>query len=218
MSAGPVVIFDMDGVIFDTERLCLEGWQQVAERHAIPDVESTLRRCIGVTPAVTRSIFLERYGADFPMDAYMTELRAFFQRHLDTGLPVMAGAREILEFLRDKGIPTAIASSTPTHMVRSELAGVGLLSLFRETVGGDMAERSKPAPDIFLAAAAALDAYPADCFVIEDSYNGIRAAHAAGMRPLMVPDQLEPTEEIRALAEAVLPSLYEARAYLEERL
>ena len=99
--------------------------------------------------------------------------------------------------------------------MRSEISDGGLLGYFDQIIGGDMVERSKPEPDIFLEACRRLGSKPENCYVIEDSYNGIRAAHAAGMHPIIVPDLKEPTEEMRVLAEKILRSLYEVKEYIK---
>ena len=213
------VIFDMDGVIFDSERVLLECWQVVADRYGIPDIEGTLQLCFGVNINVSRQIYFDRYGEDFPLDAYKEETRAIFRARCPEGYPpIKKGVRDILSFLRDRGVPLALASSTPSEIVRRELKLAGLLDYFQVVICGDQISRSKPEPDIFLAAAGALGRAPEDCFVIEDSFNGIRAAHAAGTRPIMVPDMVPPDGEMAEKAEIILPSLTETKAYLDPRL
>ncbi len=213
------VIFDMDGVIFDSERLLMDCWKVVADRHGVPDIEATLSLCLGVNVNVSRQIYFDRYGADFPLDEYKTEVRAIFRSRCPDGYPpVKPGARALLSWLREQGASVALASSTPTEIVRRELESAGLLAFFDEVICGDQVSRSKPAPDIFLKAAAALGAEPADCFIIEDSFNGVRAAYAAGARTLMVPDIVPPDGEMREKAEVILPSLDAARDYLASRL
>ena len=128
----------------------------------------------------------------------------------------MRGAREILADLAARGVPLALASSTEGALVRRELDEAGLLRFFDALVCGDQVRRSKPDPEIFLTAAARLGVEPERCFVIEDSFNGVRAAAAAGMRPLMVPDLLPPDEEMRRLSEAILPDLAAAGRYLRD--
>ncbi len=116
------VIFDMDGVIFDSERLLMEAWQAVAARYGIEDIEETLRQCIGVNVNVSRQIYFDRYGADFPLDAYKEETRAFFRARCPQGYPpVKPGVGELLQYLRDRGAPLALASSTDVKIVRGEL-------------------------------------------------------------------------------------------------
>ena len=213
------VIFDMDGVIFDSERLLMESWKLVADKYGIEGIEDTLRQCFGVNVEVSRQIYFDRYGPDFPLDLYKQETRAHFRSQCTNGHPpVKAGVRELLDYLNGRGVPLALASSTSTEIVRAELEGAGLLDCFSVVIGGDQIERSKPAPDIFLAAAEALGAKAEDCFVIEDSFNGVRAGKAAGMHTLMVPDMVPPDREMKEKAEAILPSLNEVRNFLASRL
>ena len=212
------VIFDMDGVIFDSERATYLCWKKVAEDHGLAGMDEVYRKCIGVTVEVTRQICLDAYGEDFPYEEFGKEASILYHAEYDGGrLPVKEGVREILSYLKDNGIPTAIASSTRQERVIRQLREAGLLEFFDEVVGGESVSRSKPAPDIFLYAADLLGAEPADCVVIEDSFNGIRAAHAAGMIPVMVPDMLEPDEEIRGKCKAVCPTLTEVRKILQEK-
>ena len=210
------VIFDMDGVIFDSERATYLCWKKIAEDHGLAGMDEVYRRCIGVTPEVTRQICLEAYGEDFPYDSFDKEASALFHERYDGGrLPVKEGTREILTFLKNNGIPTALASSTRQTRVESQLREAGLMEFFDVIVGGESVSRSKPAPDIFLYAAEQLGAAPAGCVVIEDSFNGIRAAHAAGMIPVMVPDMLEPDDEIRGKCKAVCRTLTEVQRKME---
>ena len=213
------VIFDMDGVIFDSEALVVKMWKKVAEKYGIPDIEETCRICLGINAAVTKEIFLERYGQEFPYDRYKKEMSDLFHASAAEGkLPQKPGIRELLEYLRENHIKTAVASSTRRELVTKELQDGGLLSYFDEVVCGDMVKRSKPEPDIYLEACRRIQERPEDCYAIEDSYNGIRAAQRAGMRPIMVPDLAEPTEEMEELAECILPSLYEVKNYISKKI
>ncbi len=219
MPSDFAVIFDMDGVIFDTETIALKCWILAAETLSLPDIRPVFPLCIGANIRRTEEILMEHFGPDFPYVAFAKQSRANYIAHYETeGLPVKTGTREILAFLQEAGVPMAIASSTVSSVVRQELEDAELIAFFQAVLGGDMAARSKPAPDIFLAAAQALSCPPERCFVIEDSYNGIRAAHNAGMRPLMVPDMLPATEEMQELAEHVFPSLFEVKDFLEQNL
>ena len=209
-------IFDMDGVIFDSERAEFNEWKLMSEKYGFPNLEEPYVKCIGSNAPTTRQIFLDYYGADFPYDAYCEEKRQNFHAKYDHGrLPLKPGVRELLESLKGKGFRIAIASSTRTQTVREEIGDAGLLDYFDEIIGGDMAERSKPAPDIFLKAAEALGAAPESCCVIEDSHNGIRAASAAGMFPVMVPDMLPPDEIMREKAGLILDSLNDIRELMD---
>ena len=210
------VVFDMDGVIFDTERLVIKFWKEVAKRHNIPNVEHTCIQCLGTNRVRTREIFLENYGADFPFDPYRAEVTELFNiRYKGVPLPTKPGVRELLSYLQEQGIKVGLASSTAQHLVRDEIGTAGLLPYFQTLVCGDMVEHSKPAPDIFLKACEILNADPTKSIAIEDSFNGIRSAHCAGMTPIMVPDQVQPTDEIRALAFHVMPSLLDVLNWLK---
>lgn len=210
------IVFDMDGVIFDTERLVIEFWKEVAKKHNIPNVEHTCIQCLGTNRVRTREIFLENYGADFPFDPYRAEVTELFNTHYKgVPLPTKPGVRELLSYLQEQDIKVGLASSTAQHLVRDEIGTAGLLPYFQTLVCGDMVEHSKPAPDIFLKACEILNADPTKSIAIEDSFNGIRSAHCAGMTPIMVPDQVQPTDEIRTLAFHVMPSLLDVLNWLK---
>ena len=209
------VIFDMDGVIFDTEHLAMRLWIQAADELGIPGIAEVYPSVIGTNTTRTHEILAERYDASFPWEDFDRRIRTLYHEHYEReGLPVKPGVPELLSSLAANHVPLALASSTHSDLVRRELRDAGFLDYFDVVIGGDMVTHSKPHPEIFLRAAEALHAAPENCYVIEDSFNGIRAAAAAGAHPLMVPDLLQPTEETRALSEQVFPSLYELRSFL----
>lgn len=211
------VVFDMDGVIFDSERLVIDCWQVVADRYRIPDIEAACRECLGINAALTRKLMKQRYGADFPYDAYKKEMSALFHERAAGGkLPQKEGVKELLEYLKKERVKIALASSTRSEVVLRELEEGGLLSYFDQVICGDMVGRSKPEPDIFLKACESLGVNPANAFAIEDSYNGIRSAYRAGMKPIMVPDLAAPTPEMEELSYRIFPSLSDVRTYFEK--
>ena len=211
------VLFDMDGVLFDSERAVLAVWREIGAQMGLAGIDAVFVRCVGVNIRGTREIMLAQYpGLDF--ETFDARVRARFTALYGEGrLPVKPGAREILAALRARGIPLALASSTRTEAVRRELGEAGLLDFFDAVVGGDQVTRSKPDPEIFLTAAALLGAEPEACVVIEDSFNGVRAARAGGFHTLMVPDLLAPDAEMEEKADAILPDLFAARDYLRDR-
>ena len=214
-----VVIFDMDGVIFDSERLIADLWKEVAEEKGIPDIEDAIIRSIGITDVATKNVFKEKYGEEFPYEKYKKTVSIRFHERCDGGnLPTKPGIHELMEYLHQNKIPTAVASSTRTAVVEAEIRDAGLLEFFDKIIGGDQVTHSKPDPEIFLKAADALSADPKDCYVIEDSFNGIRAAHAAGMHPFRVPDMLQPDEEIRGMADRIFDSLSDVRETFQKIL
>ncbi len=209
------VVFDMDGVIFDSERAVMQCWKEVASRHNIPDIEKAILACTGTTMVRTREIMLNLYGADFPYDEYARESSAIFHSRYDGGrLPMKPGVKELLTFLKERGKKIALASSTRQQVVTDELRDAGIIKYFDRIICGDMVSRSKPAPDIFLKACEELNVSPSDSYAIEDSYNGIRAAQAGGLHPIMVPDLLPADEEMQSLAEIILPNLTSVIEYL----
>lgn len=218
MRTAKAVLFDMDGVIFDSERALLGIWQELAEAWQIPEIEAVFRRCIGSNLSRTERIFREACPKlDFAEFDRAAKTR-FRERYGQGRLPVKDGARELLQALMERAVPLALASSTGRETVVRELSEAGLLLCFQALVCGDEVRRSKPDPEIFLRAAEKLAVLPEDCFVIEDSFNGIRAAHAAGMRPLMVPDLVPPDGEMERMAERVFPSLRDIQAYVLDKI
>ena len=217
MSGKRAVLFDMDGVIFDSERAVLALWREIAAELGLDGIGEVFIQCVGTNKRRTEEIFRATYPAlDF--QAFDEEVRRRFRARYDGGrLPVKPGAEEILRALRDRGVPLALASSTERAVVERELREAGLLRYFDALTCGDQVRRSKPDPEIFLLAARALGKEPQNCYVIEDSFNGIRAAAAAGMHPIMVPDMLPPDEEMERLAEVILPDLAAALRYLREQ-
>lgn len=210
------IVFDMDGVIFDSERATMLCWQELAEKYHIPEIEKPYFACIGTTMVRTREIMLETYGADFPYDRYAKEASVMYHSKYDGGrLPMKTGIVDILAFLKENGKKIALASSTRKQTVENQLRDAGLLSYFDELVCGDMVKRSKPDPEIFLLACEKLGVEPKRAYAIEDSYNGIRSAAAGKLMPIMVPDLLPADEEMERLAVCVLKDLSEVIDYLK---
>ena len=205
------VIFDMDGVIFDSEQAYIDVYRELLTRDGITFIEQACIDSIGTNIQRTREIWHEYYGDAVAFEPYNEEARGIMRRR---AFPLKPYVYETLDALRERGIPTALASSTREESVMRMLGGAGLTRYFDAIICGDMVSHSKPHPEIFLTAAVRLGAEPHDCYVIEDSYNGIRCAHNAGMHPIMVPDILQPDDEISALAEVTVPSLREAEEYL----
>lgn len=209
------VVFDMDGVIFDSERAVMNCWLELAQKYDIKDIEKPYFACVGTTMTRTREIMLETYGEDFPYDEYARESSLMYHEKYDGGkLPMKSGVIELLSYLKEKGKKIALASSTRRETVTNQLSWAGIIDYFDVIICGDMVARSKPAPDIFLKACQELGVSPEKTYAIEDSYNGIRAAHAGQLRPIMVPDLLEADDEMRGMAECVCDNLNDVIDYL----
>ena len=217
------VIFDMDGVIVDSEAVYLAGYLHAARLYDLPieDMRAAVGRAVGVVDAMERAIMTETFGhlPQFSLDKTYKACRDYFNNAVETGqIDLKPGAAEILQSLRNKNIPVGLASSSPRTMIEKVLKRHGVLQYFDVVISGDMVQKGKPDPEIFLLCADALGipvSKYSETFVIEDSHNGIRAAYAAGMKPVMVPDQLPPTQEMREKAVAILPSLIDAAQWLE---
>ena len=212
MTVGSAVIFDMDGVIFDSERLVLECWEKIGAKYHLEGMQEAFLPCIGTNHVKTKEIVLERYGEDFPYDEFIREASMLFHSIIDRdGLPVKAGVHELLDYLKEYRVPIALASSTRLAVVTQELKLAGLYGYFSVVMGGDQLKRSKPEPDIYLMTCEKLGVRPVFTYAIEDSYNGIRSAYSAGMKQIMVPDMLPPTEEMQEKSVIVLKDLLQVR-------
>ncbi|WP_026670963.1 HAD family hydrolase [Butyrivibrio sp. AE3006] len=215
MKKFEAVVFDMDGVIFDSERATMNCWLELAEKYGIENMEEPYLACTGTTDQRTREIMLKAYGDDFPYDVYAKEASKMYHEKYDGGrLPMKNGVHAILDFLKYEGKKIALASSTKRETVENQLRDAGILDYFDELVTGDMVSKSKPDPEIFLLACEKIGVKPEDAYAIEDSYNGIRSANAGGLRPIMVPDLLPSNEEMEELSETVLESLIDVVGYL----
>ncbi|MFI4976141.1 MAG: HAD family hydrolase [Caulobacterales bacterium] len=212
------VVFDMDGLLIDTETLYRDAIMGAARAMGAELPLPLFHRMIGVPIARNREQLAEHFGPDFDIDALLAGAGKRFQEEVDFETLVKVGVRELLDFLDEAGIPRAVATSSPHESVQAHLGPVGLLHRFQAVVArGDYAT-GKPAPDPFLRAAALLVVDPTDCLALEDSHNGVRAAHAAGMMTIMVPDLLQPTDEMHEKCVAVAQSLHHVRDIIERAM
>jgi HAD superfamily hydrolase (TIGR01509 family) len=205
------VVFDMDGLLFDTERLHAHAALAAAQEIGCEMSLDVFHQLVGTTTQDNRRVLLEHYGESYPYE----ELRVAWGRHFKslaaTDLALKPGALELLDLLDELRLPRAIATSSSHATVQHHLSSHDLVHRFHEIVArGDYAE-GKPAPDPFLRAAERLRVDPRDCLALEDSLNGIRSAAMAGMMTVMVPDLVAPTEEIRGLCTFVAASLHEVQ-------
>ncbi len=206
------VIFDLDGLLFDTESLYQEAIMTAADELGHDITPAIFRTMIGRPWAQTRAFLLDRYGNSFPVD----ELLATWHRHFDviieTRLTVKPGVLELLEALDTLGLPRGIATSSSHKTVQHHLGAHDLAGRFHQIVASGDYAFGKPAPDPYLLAAKRLQVDPGLCLALEDSYNGVRSAAAAGMMTIMVPDLLEATDEIRSLCTFVVRDLHRVRS------
>ena len=210
-------IFDVDGVLFDTERIYQQTWHEMAAERGT-ELDSDFVKVISGTSGARMHQVIEQYYHVTDGAALAEECRSRIRRKLSVGVPVKEGVREILEFFKGKGMPIAVASSSFARQIEANLHKANLRSYFSEVVSGTEVEYGKPAPDIFLRAASRLGCKPQECFVFEDSENGIRAGYAAGCTTIMVPDLIEPSSEIRQYCTKICGDLVEARKEISDIL
>mgnify|MGYP002624372532 CR=1 FL=1 len=195
------VIFDMDGVLLDTESLCFECWRRAGNERGLDDADEAYRLCIGSNTNDTMDILHKRYGSAFDAWGFYARTGELFHIvEAEQGLALMPYVTECLTALKEAGYRLAVASSTRSEAVHRQLSAAGIIGYFETITCGDTVKHSKPAPDIYLKACESLHLAPEDCLAVEDSPNGVRSASVAGLRCVMVPDQIQPSEEIRALA------------------
>ncbi|MGN1106485.1 MAG: HAD family hydrolase [Huintestinicola sp.] len=210
MCGAQGIIFDMDGLMIDSERIINSAVVRAGREMGLTGIEEVSLRTIGTSNLRTREIYASVYG-EIDFDRLMDLKHRYIDEIIgDNGFPPKEGICEILEYVTKKGYITAVGSSTREWAVKEFLGKIGVLKYFDIFVCGDMGLRSKPFPDIFLACAEKMGVSPCDCFVLEDSPNGIRAAYAAGMKPVMIPDMIPPDEDIISMLYALKGSLMEA--------
>src|SRR5437762_9366811 len=208
------VVFDMDGLLFDTEVLYQEAIQLAAAEGGHKVTFDVFNRTVGLPWAQSRTLLLAHFGDAFPVDDFQETWVRHFWVIAETRLALKPGALELLDTLDQFRLPRAIATSSSRRTVERHLTAHNLMGRFQEVVGQGDYERGKPAPDPFLKAAAQLGMEPHLCLALEDSHNGVRSASSAGMMTVMVPDLLEPTDEIRGLCTFVVRDLHEVRGLI----
>jgi HAD superfamily hydrolase (TIGR01509 family) len=208
------VIFDLDGTLLDTERVAQEAFFSACAELQVAPRREVLMRCVGAAEPMARQVLREGFGPGLDCERFFAlwsrNFNALSQR---TPTPLKEGAIALLDVVAQLGLPMAIATSSATSHAVEKLRQAGVLERFRTVVGADQVQRPKPDPEVYLKAAGILGVDPRGCLALEDSEYGVRAAHAAGMTVIQVPDMTEPTADLRALGHIVLTSLKEVAGY-----
>jgi HAD superfamily hydrolase (TIGR01509 family) len=208
------VIFDMDGLIFDTERPIRRVILDAALAVGFEMPEAFYRTMIGVPGPECDAMIKTHFGPGFPFQVFDEACRAEIARVLGEGVAIKPGAAELIGELYARQVPIALATSSGREHAERHLGAANLRRFFSTVATRNDVSRGKPHPDLFLKAASDLQVAPERCLVLEDSHNGVRAAHAAGCLPIMVPDLLEATDDIRRLCVLIARDLHEVRLLL----
>lgn len=209
-------IFDMDGTLFDTERLYIKAWTETAdlfgvERHPTLGLEMS-----GTNQAQALKIFANHYPQLDAKKYFDTVVEIVF-KWTETDLELLPGAMEILNYFKARKVLMSVASGSPRRSIERNLNRSGIGGYFVSVVGGDEILNGKPAPDIFLKAAQEMNLAPQACCVFEDSFNGIISAHRAGCIPIMIPNQCKPSADVKKFCGGVYENFFEAINALERQ-
>ncbi len=209
------VIFDLDGLLLDTERLTRMAMQEEAVARGLVFEEGLFLRMVGVDETGTRRAMAENFGADFPYDEFRVGYRGRVRdRIASAGIPMRPFALETVMAVKAAGLPRAVCTSSWIAQAEPHLKQAHIWPLLDALVTRDDVTNAKPNPEPYLLAASRLGIAPEDCLALEDSHSGVQAASAAGIRVVMVPDLLPVTDEMRGLATAIAADLGEVRGWL----
>ncbi len=208
-------IFDMDGLMFDSERLVCSIWQEMMDENGYKFNVDIFKNTIGLRQDKSKEFYTSLYGEDFDYDGFKIQSRQRFYKRIEKdGVPIKKGLFELLDFLKDNNIKMAVATSTSAKTALKVIKKAGVYDYFDSFVCGDDVKNGKPHPEVFLTAAERIGVPPEECVAFEDSINGIKSAFAANMTAVMVPDFLQPTDEIKPKISLLCKSLDEAIAFI----
>lgn len=209
------VIFDMDGLLLDSEKIALDCFLEACRKAGFtPDISLYLK-CIGTNSKKTKQILLEGFGRTFPIDEVFKHWDAlYYKETFEKPVPLKRGAIQLLDKLRNTGYPMAIATSSAHNKAIVKLKNSDIFDYFEVIIGGDQVKNSKPDPEIYSTAANKLGINADECIGIEDSDNGVKSAYGAGMSVIQIPDLQPPSREVKKLGHTILDSLFEIEMFL----
>jgi HAD superfamily hydrolase (TIGR01509 family) len=211
------VVFDMDGLLLDSERVSQEVFLKAAQLMDAPLTPETALKMVGRNAASGYLYLTELFGSEAAVTPFLEKTHELYEAEFEAGrIPLKQGVLQLLDTLDELAIPRAIATSTRRHIAIRKLTKVDVVTRFDHIIGGDDVVNGKPAPDIYLKACSFLNADPSHCLACEDSAFGIQAAFTAGLRPILVPDLLTPTEVMKQQAWKVLANLHEVATVVRQ--
>lgn len=208
------VVFDMDGLLLDTEQIYKRVMQQLCQEWGHELTHEMFAAFVGIPQTENVPIYQQFFGKDFDVQTYENLMVERAHEEMSKGIPLKNGAKELVAGLSARGVPIAVATSTGAS-AHKHLEEAGLHSYFDTIVTRMDVTKGKPHPEPFLTATSRLGFAPENCIAFEDSHNGVRSASAAGLATVMVPDILDPTDEIAAMCVAILPSLLHFKAEID---
>lgn len=218
MELMEAVVFDMDGVIFDSEKLYRKHWKITGQEYGI-DEEKMNELCnliAGATREHNERLMKAHFGENFDYTAFRRKTMTRMDEDISqNGLDLKPGVLELFQYLKENGYKIGLATSTQQSRAERNLKNAGILDIFDKIVYGGIVPNGKPAPDIYLKACEELGVKPSDAIGIEDSINGVKSSSAAGLYTIMVIDLIQPTEEIRPLAQQIYDSLFDVIRFLQ---
>lgn len=209
------VVFDMDGLMFDTERVAILAWDYAGEKMGLGKAGYMVYKTLGMNVELSNAVWFKEFGDRYSEEDLWKYTREFNNDFYSKNkVPVKRGLYALLDYLKNNGYKLAVASSTSKRGVERNLKDAGVLEYFDAVICGDMVEKSKPDPEIYLKACEAIGVEPTEALALEDSRNGLLSAHRAGMKVIMVPDLWEADEEIKAFLWNMCSDLEEVKEFL----
>ncbi|WP_051644754.1 HAD family phosphatase [Labrenzia sp. DG1229] len=209
------ILFDMDGLLLDTEKVCLDSFVETRRLFSLSDSPDVFLRCVGVRRPECDQIIRESLFDQVEFQAFNEAWREEISATLRRDVPLKAGALQLVQILASKGYLMGVATSTQTEVARSHLEKTGLLPYFGGVIGGDLVQEGKPNPEVYHKIAQHLGVSAADCIAFEDSETGTRAAVASGARTIQIPDLIPPSADMLELGHVIASSLLEGALKVE---
>ena len=212
------VVFDMDGLMFDTERVAILAWDYAGEKMGLGKTGYMVYKTLGMNVKLSGEVWVKEFGGRYNEEDLWKYTREFNNDFYSKNkVPVKKGLYVLLDYLKNNGYKLAVASSTSKRGVERNLKDAGVFECFDAVICGDMVTKSKPEPEIYLKACEALGVEPGEALALEDSRNGLLSAHRAGMRVIMVPDLWEADEEVKSFLWTMCSDLEEVKRFLEQQ-